>query len=433
MSMPAMPNAYALVIGIANYQHIHKLPPTVLKDAQDIYELLIDPQHCGYPAENVRLLLDGQATQAAIRRALAELAVRGDADSTAFFYISGHGGRIESGPNAGEYLLPVGADVEKDADGRVKLDKDGKPILVVNTAISSAELAEALEAIKARKTVVIFDCCHSAGLTKGVGDVVDVEALGIKSGFSDDYYAKLAVGRGRAILASSRNTEYSYVLPGAENSLFTQHLLAGLCGGIPSDDGLIRIFDLFEYLQPKVTADQPKQHPIFKAKLEENFPVALYLGGQKGVVPKVEGDFRYDAYISYVDKDPDTTWVWDTLVPHLEDANLRVAVSGDVEAPGAARVVNIERGIRQAKRTVIVLSEAYLADHMADFENVLAQTMGIQEGAYRLLPVKIEAVEEGRLPTRLSMLTTLDLAHPRRAGREFERLVRALQGRLPLR
>jgi hypothetical protein len=80
-----------------------------------------------------------------------------------------------------------------------------------------------------------------------------------------------------------------------------------------------------------------------------------------------------------------------------------------------------------------VLSEAYLADHMADFENVLAQTMGIQEGTYRLLPVKIEAVDEDRLPTRLSMLTTLDLAHSRRAEREFERLVRALQGPLPRR
>jgi hypothetical protein len=431
--MSAMDNAHGLVIGIANYQHIKVLPPTVLKDARDIRDLLIDPEHCGYPKDNAQLLLDGEATQGTIRQALAHLAARTDENSTVFIYISSHGGRIESGLNAGEYLLPVGADVEKDADGKAKLDKDGKPILVVNTAISSAELTKTLGMIKARKEVVIFDCCHSAGLTKDVEDTMDVEALGIKSGFSDHYYAKLAAGRGRAVLASSRNTEYSYVLPGAENSLFTQHLLAGLRGGIPSDDGLVRIFDLFEYLQPKVTADRPNQHPVFKAELEENFPVALYLGGQKGLVPKVEGDFRYDAYVSYVDEEPDTTWVWDTLVPRLEDASLRVAVSGDVEAPGAARVVNIERGIRQAKRTVIVLSEAYLADHMSDFENVLAQTMGIQEGAYRLLPVKIEAVEEGRLPTRLSMLTTLDLAHPRRAEREFERLVRALQGPLPRR
>ncbi len=402
-------------------------------DARDIYDLLIDPQHCGYPPHNVELLLDGEATQQAILQALTNLAKRSDEGSAVFIYISSHGGRIGSGLSAGEYLLPVGADVERDADGKVKVGKDAKPILAVETAISSIELTEALRAVNPHKKVVIFDCCHAAGLTKGAEDAVNVEALGIKSGFSEHYYAKLAAGRGWAILASSRNTEYSYVLPGAGNSLFTQHLLAGLRGGIASDDGLIRIFDLFEYLQPKVTADQPDQHPIFKAELEENFPVALYLGGQKGVVPKVEGDFRYDAYISYVDKEPDTAWVWDTLVPRLEDANLRVAVSGDVESPGVARVVNVERGIKQAKRTVVVLSESYLADYVANFENVLAQTMGVQEGTYRLLPVKIVSVNESRLPTRLSMLTTLDLAHPRRAEREFERLVRALQGPLPRR
>jgi hypothetical protein len=221
------------------------------------------------------------------------------------------------------------------------------------------------------------------------------------------------------------------VLPGAANSLFTQHLLAGLRGDVASDDGLIRIFDVFEYLQPKVTGDEPNQHPVFKAEIEENFPIALYLGGQKGLVPADAEGFRYDAYISYVNREPDATWVWDKLVPRLQEAGVRVSVSGDVEEPGVARVVNIERGIRQAKRTVVALSKAYLADNMANFENVLGMTMGIQEGAYRLLPVKIASFDMSKLPTRLSMLTTLDLIHPKRADYEFTRLVQALKGPLP--
>ena len=96
-----------------------------------------------------------------------------------------------------------------------------------------------------------------------------------------------------------------------------------------------------------------------------------------------------------------------------------------------ARVVNVERCIKEAKRLVIVLSQSYVDDYMADFENVLGQTMGVQEGTYRLLPVKFEEFEESQLPVRLSMLTTLNLAHPRRAEREFGRLLRALQGPLP--
>ena len=414
--MPAMENARALVMGIANYQHINKLPPTVLNDARGIGDLLVDPDHCSYPPDNVQLLLDNQATQSALRQALGDLADRSDEEGTVFIYISGHGGRVESGSHAGEYLLPVDADYTSDE-------------FLAQTAISGAEFTESLRAIPAHKLVVLFDCCHAGG----IGQPKDAAAPTLRTGFSESHYDALKQGRGRVILASSRSTEYSYVMPGAENSVFTQHLLEGLRGGILSDDGLIRIFDLFEYLQPRVTGDQPNQHPIFKAELEENFPVALYLGGQQGTVPIDEQGFRYDAYLSYVDQEPDATWVWDTLVPQLEEAGLRIAVSGDVEDPGVARVVNVERGIKQARRTVVILSEAYLADHVADFENVLAQTMGIQEGSYRLLPVKIEAIDEDQLPVRLSMLTTLNLSHPRRAGREFGRLVRALKGPLPRR
>ncbi len=409
-------NAYALVVGIANYQHIRPLPTAVLKDAQDIHDLLTDIAYCGYQSDNVALILDGQATQSAIRQALADLARRSDAQSSILIYISSHGEYIESGSLAGEYLLPV--DVKYTSDQSL-----------VDGAISGKEFTQALHAIRARKIVVIFDCCHAGG----IGQPKDAGAQEMKTGLPEGYYETLKQGTGRVILASSRATELSWILPGAQNSLFTQHLLAGLKGGITSDDGLIRIFDLFEYVQPRVTADKSIQHPIFKAEIEENFAVALYCGGKKGVVPKDQDGFRYDAYISYVNREPDAEWVWKTLVPKLEAARLRVAVSGDVEAPGVDRVVNIERGIRQSKRTVVVLSDTYLAGNFTDFENVLAQTMGIQEGAYRLLPVKIAPVDESKYPTRLSMLTTLDFNRPNHGEREFDRLVQALQGPLPTR
>jgi hypothetical protein len=410
--MPAMDNAHALLVGIADYRHVNKLPP--VKDVPDVADLLTDPARCAYPRANVQTLLDGQATLAALRQGLADLARRSDPNSTVFLYFSGHGGRIEAGAHAGQYLLPVDAAYPDDQ-------------ALARTALSGTEFTAALNAIPGRKVVVVFDCCHSGG----IGQPRDPATPAFQAGLAESYYDALRAGRGRVILASSRSTEYSYVLGGSEYGLFTQHLLAGLRGGVASEDGFIRIFDLFEYLQPRVTAGHSQQHPLFKAELEENFPVALYLGGQKGVVPRDEQGFRHDAYVSYVDREPDATWVWDTLVPRLEKAGLRIAVSGDSADPGVARVVGMERGIRQAKRILVVLSPAYLTDHAADFENVLGQTVGLQEGAYRLLPVKIAALDEERLPTRLRMLTTLDLAHPRRAGREFDRLVRALQGPLP--
>ena len=196
---------------------------------------------------------------------------------------------------------------------------------------------------------------------------------------------------------------------------------------------MIRIFNLYEYVQPRVTVNQPNQHTIFKCEIEENFPVALYVGGQKGIIRKDEQGFRYDTYISYVDKEPDSSMVWDLLIPRLKEAGIRIAVSGDVEAPGVDRVVSIERGTRQAKRTMIILTKSYLRDRMANFENILEQTRGIQEGTYRLLPVKFGEFDENQLPIRLSKLNIANLVHPHRAEREFHRLIEALKGSVPYR
>jgi len=414
--MSAMDDAYALVIGIADYQHVAGLPSAVRNDARDVRDLLVDPRHCGYPPEHVTLLLDEEATRGAILGALSGLAARTHPASVLLVYISSHGGRLVSGAFAGEYILPVDTMPVSDED-------------LARTAISGAEFTMALKAIPARKALVIFDCCHAGGIGQPKGETASF----IKAGLPDSYYERLAAGRGRAILSSSRDNEYSYLLPADANSLFTRHLLAGLKGGISSEDGLIRVFDLFEYVQPRVTNDQPDQHPVFKADLEENFPVGLYPGGKKDISARDEDGFRYDAYLSYADRDPDSLWVWETLIPRLEREGLRIVISGASRDPGVPLVVSSERGIQQAKRTLILLSQAYLDDNLADFENVVAQSVGIEEGSYRLLPVKIGQVDDRRLPVRLRMLTTLDLTDPRRADRDFVRLADALRGPLPRR
>jgi hypothetical protein len=415
--MAAMDQAHALVVGIGAYQRLTPLPAVVTKDARDVHTLLVDPARGGHPPGNATLLLDGDATGAALRAALDELAARSTPDSSVVLYYSGHGGRLEGGPEAGEYLLPVDTDPSSAAS-------------VAATAVSGAEFSERLAAIPARKVLVVFDCCHAAGIGRPKDAAVAATAPALKAGLPEAYYDALRAGRGRAILASSRHTESSWVMPGLANSLFTTHLLEGLAGGAPSDDGLVRVFDLFEYVQPRVTGAQPAQHPVFKADLEENFPVALRLGGQKGLAATDPEGWRYDVYVSYVDVEPDATWVWETLVPRLEGAGLRVAVSGDVEEPGVARVVSVERGMRQARRTVIVVSPAFLADGMAHFETVLAQHLGIEERAYRLVPVVLAPVDRA-LRGGLAMLSDIDLTRPQRAEREMDKLVRALGQPLP--
>jgi hypothetical protein len=411
--MPVFENAHALLIGIADYQLIHPpLPASVLNDVTDVRDILLDSAYCGYDPTRVHVLTNAAATRDAILTALDSLADQTNAESTVVLYISAHGGRIEAGPGAGEYLLPVETNVETTQ-------------ALVDSAISSDEFTAALRKLRARKLLIILDCCFAGG----IGQPKQANAAGLKSGFSADLYQALATGKGRVILAASRSDEESWTWK--RNSLFTTHLLAGLRGGVPSDDGLIRIMDLFEYLQPRVTADKPTQHPVFRAELEENFPIALYVGGKKGVIPTDQEGYRHDAYISYVDSDPDSAWVWDQLVPRLTSAGLRVGVSGDVNEPGVDRITNMERGVTQAKRILLILSEAFLADRITHEERILAQTLGLQERSYRVIPIKMTSIEESRLPLSVSALDAVDLSNPRRAEREFERLIRALQGPLP--
>lgn len=380
--MPTMTNAHALVAGIANYQYIRKLPETVLADARDVARLLALPSVCGYPEENIQLLLDGDATLTGIRQALAALAAETDAESAVLIYFTGHGGVIAQGPDAGEYLLPVDTRLRRRKD---TVEEQYEP--VPETSLSGDEFTEALRAIPARKVVVLFDCCHSGG----IGEVKAGVEPAFKSGLPESYYERLAAGRGRVIVASSRDSEYSWVLPDDNNSLFTKHLRAGLEGGAPSHDGLIRIFDLFEYLYPRVTGEKAIQHPVFQAKLEENFPVALYLGGQKAAEPAAAADdFRYDAYISWVRAPADTAWMRDQLLPRLKQANLHFTMTGRVEEPGVPSVIGVQRAVELSKRTVVVLSRAYLGSDWAALENVAAAHLSVEERRARLLPVVID-------------------------------------------
>lgn len=262
--------------------------------------------------------------------------------------------------------------------------------------VSSTALAGLFKLFKANVECVFLNACYSEEQAKAIHQYISY-VVGMNQAIGDKAAVKFAKGFYQAI---GRSKSYADAFEFGCNAIDLQ--------GIPESS-----------------------IPVLKYKTEELSPRFDEVPNRQDVPDQNQENFQYDVYISYVEQEPDTTWVWDVLLPRLEQANLRIAVSGDIESPGVARVVNIEYGIRQAKRTIIVLSTAYLANYEATFENILGQTIGIQEGTYRLLPVKALPFDSGQLPTRLSMLTTLDLAHPRRCEREFERLIHALHQPLP--
>ena len=259
--MPSFENGYALIIGVANYSLINNLPKSVEQDAQDIYALLSSPLHCGYLNNNTQLLVNQKATTEGVRKGIKWLSDTADTNDTALIFFSGHGGRIRSGTQTINHLIPF----------------DYNPNDIEGTTISGQELTESLYKIKAERLVVFFDCCYAGGAGNIKGESQDLE---FKSGLEEILYEKLAEGKGRVMIASSLSDEKSLVLPNMNNSLFTHYLLKALQGEASvQDDSLIRVFEVYDYVSKHFPESGP-QHPLFKSRLQHNFPIALRLSGK---------------------------------------------------------------------------------------------------------------------------------------------------------
>lgn len=267
--MPSFPaNARALLIGVGDYLHprFASLPATV-RDAEAIAAVLADSNRCGYLSDNVEVLTGEKATAADIRTALKRLAKATDTDSAVFVFFSGHGGRVPENGIWRSYLCPREAD----------------PSFLPQTAISGDEFSTLLSAIPARKLLVMLDACHAAG----AAGLKAPDGMPMwKAGLPDEYYESLGLGSGRVIIASSKETQYSYVRQQGDLSLFTHHLCEALGGkAAVRGDGLIHVLDVFHHVSEAVQNDQPSQTPILKVKdMDLNFAIALDHGGKSAGV-----------------------------------------------------------------------------------------------------------------------------------------------------
>jgi hypothetical protein len=233
-------NGFALVIGIGTYANTPKLNvPITAQDAKEVAKVLKDQDSCGYPTQQVTLLNDAEATRDRIIQELDAIAQKVSDSDTFFLFYSGHG---EYGTD-GYYLTTHDTQLENKK-------------VVTGTGISEKELLEKLRAIKAKRTFLFFNACHSGEISpRSLGDDEPEENTG--SNIPDRLStALLGTGEGRVVITACRETQKSYFSPKEDLTIFADILSEGLRGrGIDSRKGYISIFDLYERVYTKVTEE----------------------------------------------------------------------------------------------------------------------------------------------------------------------------------
>jgi len=114
----------------------------------------------------------------------------------------------------------------------------------------------------------------------------------------------------------------------------------------------------------------------------------------------------YDLFISYTEAD--RAWVEGYLLDGLEQAGTRVH-SEAAFALGVPRLLEFERAIRQSRRTLLVLSPAYLADSFGQFTDLMAGAYGLETSTWPVIPLILQPIA---LPARLATLQSLDGTDP---------------------
>lgn len=271
-------HGYALLIGI-QYNHWNGPRPLygTERDLEDLQSHFLDTDKAAYKNENVTVLNESAATTQGILTALDDFAkkVNQDKDAVAIVYYAGHG----ETDGKDSFLVPYDFNLSKwRASNGTEYEE--------NTVILSNQFAEKLAAIRAKKCLIILDCCHSENIP------VSRDLSSLSRTFLDGFIEpitiserslseKLNEGTGRVVFTSCSAKETSLDL--GTNGLFTQVLLESLNGQENiRKDGWVRLPDLINYV-PRIVAERAKgkrhqQTPVFKEmhNLKGEFIICAY-------------------------------------------------------------------------------------------------------------------------------------------------------------
>jgi Caspase domain len=250
---------FAVVVGIARYSDTAGGITSLQfadRDAQDFRDFLLSPDGGSFPKDNIRLLLNADATSQNVRSALFTFLTKAQPQDEVVLYIAGHGAPDPNDPR-NLYLLTYDT----------KIDDMG------GTAFPMYQLQDVFtRVIKAKRVVTFADTCHSYGFS-GAG------AHGKKSNnLVNQYLSHFANDSDRAVITASDISQLSYESDkwGGGHGVFTFFLLKGLHGEADyNKDGTVTAGELFAYIHDSVDkATEGNQSPMALPGLAEHLPLS---------------------------------------------------------------------------------------------------------------------------------------------------------------
>ncbi|MFE4369114.1 ABC transporter substrate-binding protein [Streptomyces sp. NPDC056835] len=245
--LPDPAASQALLIGVHTYDRLEDLP-AVRENLAGLAKAFTDPDLWGLSPSHCTPLLQPRSAQE-ILDTLTDVAMR--ATDTLVVYYAGHG---LSDPHSDElHLTLTGSDKER-----------------LYTTLPYEWLRRAVldPRVKARRKVVILDCCYSGrALLGGMGGT--------------DQVADQALIEGTCLLAASAGTRRALSPPGEKFTAFTGELITALDEGIADGPPLLDMDTLYRHLYTTLAA---KARPLPQQR-NRNTGGRIALAHNRGHVP----------------------------------------------------------------------------------------------------------------------------------------------------
>lgn len=223
-----MAGKYALLVGNSKFadRALARLSAP-LRDVEAFGNVLANPEISGFSVTS--LINEKMET---VRNGVADFFAKRSEDDLLLFYYSGHGLRDERGHL---YLALPGT--RASAPRAISLD--------------AAFLRDEMSASRARRQVIVLDCCHAGAVALAGGKSGTGQPNLVKTDFNPG-------GHGIYILAASSADESAFEVEG--QSIYTRHLVdALLTGAAAPEKADITVDDLHNYVLRRVASDAPMQ------------------------------------------------------------------------------------------------------------------------------------------------------------------------------